>query len=63
MKTPFILLALAILLAACATEQPMYVPTEAETRACLAQGGSIEPAFALNEYVCLLPAPAAPPAG
>jgi hypothetical protein len=50
------------ILAACASQaQTMYVPTEEEQRACEAQGGSIEPAFALDAYVCLLPAPAAVP--
>jgi len=38
----------------------MCVPTEKEQRACEAHGGSIEPALALDAYVCLLPAPAAP---
>ena len=48
-------------LAACATQPPpMHVPTEAEQRACEAQGGTIEPAFALNEYVCLLPETSTP---
>jgi hypothetical protein len=45
--------------AACASRsQPMYAPTQEEQRACEALGGSIQPAFALNEYVCLLPASA-----
>lgn len=54
-------LCLAALAAACAAQsEAMYVPTEEEQRACEEQGGSIEPAFALNAYVCLLPAPSAP---
>jgi hypothetical protein len=41
----------------CATaDQPMRLMTEQETSECEAQGGTIEPAYALNEYVCLLPA-------
>ncbi len=56
-NTAFAILCAAFLLASCASQsQAMYVPTEEEIRACEAQGGTIEPAFALNEYVCLLPA-------
>jgi hypothetical protein len=54
-------LLLLLLTQACAAQsQPMHVLTEAEQWACEAQGGTIEPAHALNEYVCLLPSP--PPA-
>jgi len=50
-----------LLVAACASSSPaMHVPTEAEQRACDAQGGSIEPAFAMGAYVCLLPDNPAP---
>jgi hypothetical protein len=52
---------LVLSLAACASQRPpMRVPTEEEARACEARGGSIEPAFALNEYVCLSPNGATP---
>jgi starvation-inducible outer membrane lipoprotein len=51
-------LSAALLLAACATPPVnMHVPTQEEVAACEAQGGSIEPAYALDAYVCLLPAP------
>jgi hypothetical protein len=30
-------------------------PTEAEVQECDARGGAIEPAYALDTYVCLLP--------
>lgn len=54
-----LVLFLAVSAGACASQpQSMYVPTEEEVRACEAQGGTIEAAFALNEYVCLLPAEA-----
>jgi hypothetical protein len=38
----------------------MYVPTEEEVRACEARGGTIEPAHAIDAYVCLLPAASTP---
>lgn len=49
-------LCLSALATACASHaQTMYVPTEAEVQACEAQGGTIEPAHAIDAYVCLLP--------
>lgn len=55
-RTSFLPVIAIAALAACASQQPpMYVPTEEEQLACEARGGSIQPAFALNEYVCLLP--------
>ncbi|MEZ6023558.1 MAG: hypothetical protein R3C16_09170 [Hyphomonadaceae bacterium] len=40
---------------ACASPAAMQPLSDAEARACEAQGGSIEPAYAIDAYVCLLP--------
>jgi hypothetical protein len=47
----------AWLVVGCATpDPPMRMMSAQETAECEAEGGTIEPAYALNEYVCLLPA-------
>ena len=52
----WLLLGAVLLIAACAsTQPPVQLPTEAEEQACEAQGGSIQPAYAIHAYVCLLP--------
>lgn len=54
---PRMVLFAVIFVSGCASaDQPMRLMTEQEMAACEAQGGAIEPAYALNEYVCLLPA-------
>jgi hypothetical protein len=57
------------LLAACAPTRPaMSTMNEREVRECEAQGGSVQPAYALHQYVCYFsgpetqPAPSTPPA-
>ena len=46
----------AVFVVGCATaDQPMRMMTPQEMAECEAEGGSIEPAYALDEYVCLLP--------
>jgi len=35
----------------------MSIMSEREVRECEAKGGSVEPAYALRQYVCLLPEP------
>ena len=55
MQTRIALVSGAILLASCASTQPTtLMPSDAEVEACKAQGGSIEPAHAINTYVCLM---------
>lgn len=55
MRALFVLLPGAVLLANCASQPAVLTPSEAETKACEARGGSIQPALALDAYVCLLP--------
>jgi hypothetical protein len=39
----------------------MSIMSEQEVRECEAQGGSVEPAYALHQYVCLFSEPETPP--
>jgi uncharacterized protein len=56
MRTRIALLSGAILLASCASAQSLtLMPSDAEVEACEAQGGSIQPAHAIDTYVCLMP--------
>ncbi len=55
----FLMLTLA---AACAPTRPiMSIMNEQEVRECEAQGGSVQPAYALHQYVCLFDSGVSPP--
>ena len=58
---PRIVLLSAALLGSCASPPTMAAPSDEELAACEAQGGSIEPAYAIDAYVCLLPTDSARP--